>query len=295
MADGLLDEPLARRLLAVGEAAGLPLETLLRQGDDEALRPTEVAQPALLLVGVVLAEVVRGHAGLEVVAVAGHSVGEYAALVAAGALEPEVAMELVIARGRAMAAMHQGTMAAVLGLDVAAVEALCAEISTPDAPVVVANVNAPGQIVVSGAVAAVERACAVARERGARRCVPLRVSGAFHSPLMAEAAAQVAARLEAVPLRDPRVPVACNVDGRLVTDALGLRERLRRQLVSPVQWVDCVRSLVSCDIDALVELGPQGVLTGLARRIAPDVPAVALPSIEAVADYAARAAAVARG
>ncbi len=274
MAATVLDLGVARELLAVAAGEGLDLAAAL-EGDEEALRPTEIAQPALLLVGVALATVLPG--GVEVVAVAGHSVGEYAALVAAGALEPADAMRLVIARGRAMAAMRQGAMAALLGADLATAEQLCAAVEAAGlGPVVVANLNAPGQVVLSGSVEGIDAAVAMGRDRGVRKAMRLRVSGAFHSPLMADAAAAVAALLDAVPLHDARVPVACNVDGALVRDAGGLRDRLRRQLASPVRWTDCVLALAGLEPDLLVELGPGGVLTGLARRIDPEARALAV-------------------
>lgn len=279
MATGLLGSAPAPRLLDVASAAGVDLAAALA-GDDEALRPTDVAQPALLLVEVTLAAALR-TAGLEVVGAAGHSVGEYAALVAAGAMDAEAAMSLVLARGRRMAAMREGTMAALLGADEELAESVCAEAAAAGlGPVVVANLNAPGQVVLSGTVAGVEEASRLARERGARRAVPLRVGGAFHSPLMRDAAAAFAAELEAAALRDPAVPVVCNVDGAAVTDAAGLRARLERQLISPVRWTDCVATLVRLGAEALIELGPGGVLTGLARRIAPGLAALSVTTLD---------------
>ena len=279
MAAGLLELPPAPGLLAVASSAGLDLAAAMG-GDDEALRPTEVAQPALLLVEVTLAAAL-GTAGLEIVGAAGHSVGEYAALVAAGALAPAAAMSLVVARGRAMAAMREGTMAALLGADEELAEAVCAEASAAGlGPVVVANLNAPGQVVLSGTMAAVEEASRLARERGAKRAVPLRVSGAFHSPLMAEAAAAFGAELDRAPLSSTDIPVVCNVDGAALQDAEGLRSRLERQLVSPVRWTDCVATLIGLGAEALVEVGPGGVLTGLARRIAPQATALSVSGLD---------------
>lgn len=276
MADSVLELEVARGLLEAAAAQGLDLAGALR-GDDDALRPTEIAQPALLLVGIALASQLPDT--VEVAGVAGHSVGEYAALVSAGALEGTAAMELVIARGRAMAAMRHGAMAALLGADQALAEEVCASVTAAgQGPVVIANLNAPGQVVLSGTSEGVAAAIALARERGVRKAVPLRVSGAFHSPLMADAAAAVGELIAAAPLRDARVPVACNADGALVSDAAGLRRRLRDQLASPVRWTDCVTALVSLGVEALLELGPGGVLTGLARRIAPGVRALAVPT-----------------
>lgn len=265
---GLLDDHVAQQLLDVAAAEGLDLRSALL-GDDDALRPTEIAQPALLLVETVLARALPE--GIAVEAVAGHSVGEYAACVAAGSITPADAMRLVIERGRAMAAMREGTMSAILGLDEAAVVALCAEVAATGAEVVVANLNAPAQTVISGTVAAVEDAENIARERGARRVVRLNVSGAFHSPLMAGAAARLGEVLDTVDIAEARVPLVVNVDAAAVTDPVDIRDRLRRQLTAPVRWIDCVTRVVELGATTLVEVGPGAVLTGLARRIAPGV------------------------
>lgn len=279
MAEGLLETPIAHAVVAAAAAEGLDLAAALR-GDVDALRPTEVAQPALLLVSLVLGEAVASAPEVSVVAVAGHSVGEYAALVASGALDAAAAMRLVVARGRAMAAMREGTMAALVGADASLAEEVCAAAEAEGlGPVVVANHNAPGQVVVSGTVEGVRRACELSRARGARRTIPLSVSGAFHSPLMSAAAASLGALLDAAQLADPRVPVVCNVDGAAVADAEGLRSRLRRQLVSPVRWTDCIRTLAGLGPDVLVEAGPGSVLTGLARRITPDVRAISVNNL----------------
>lgn len=282
MAAGLLDTPVARSLLDAASARGLDLRTALA-GDDDALRPTEVAQPALLLVSCVLADALQTAWGgsVELVGVAGHSVGEYAALVAAGALDPVEAMGLVVERGRAMAAMREGGMAALLGAEAALAEEICAEASGGGGVVVVANLNAPGQVVLSGSRDALDRALALARERGVRRAMPLNVSGAFHSPLMAPAAERFAALLDGAAFHDAEVPVVCNVDAAAVRDAAGLRERLRAQLTAPVRWVDCVQRLVALGADTLVEAGPGSVLTGLARRIAPEVRAMSVNNLDA--------------
>ena len=277
MAAGLDLTPLGERLLAVAAAAGVDLEIALR-GDEESLRPTEIAQPALIFTELVLAAALPAE--LRVVAVAGHSVGELAAWTAAGALQPEAALRLAVERGRLMAGMREGTMAAVLGLDPAIVERLCAE---TEGTVVVANLNAPGQVVVSGGLDAVAAFSVRAREQGARRIVPLRVSGAFHSPLMATAAADFARVLETAELRDPAPPVVANVDAAPVTTGAGLRERLGRQMVSAVRWTESVERLVELGAEVLVEVGPGEVLTGLARRIAPGVRAVSVGSLAAAA------------
>lgn len=269
MAGGeVLETSVADELLGAAADDGLDLRAAL-QGDSESLRPTDVAQPALLLVEAVLGLSLPGD--LDVVAVAGHSVGEYAACVVAGALRPADAMKVVVARGRAMAAMQEGTMSALLGFDAAAAAEVCAEVAAGGDVVVVANVNAPEQTVISGTTAGVETAERLALQRGAKRAMRLNVSGAFHSPLMAPAADRVAAVLDSVEVSPPRVPIVANVDAAAVTQPDEIRDRLRRQMTSPVRWVDCVRRLVDMGAAGLVEVGPGAVLSGLARRIAPEI------------------------
>ena len=289
MADGLTGLPIAAEMLDAAHASGLDLGAAL-SGDDDHLRPTEIAQPALLFVECALRSTLP--ADLDVVAVAGHSVGEYAAAVAAHALQPADAMRVVIERGRAMAAMHEGTMCALIGIDVDAATAVCEETQRETGEiVVVANHNAPGQLVISGSVAGVDAAAKLALARGARRAIPLNVSGAFHSPLMRSAATAFGAVLDAVSVADPHPPVVCNVDARDVRSAAGLRERLRAQLTSPVLWIDCVHQLVDLGAEMLVEVGPGTVLSGLARRIAPDVRVVSVNTPDAAARLDAAAVA----
>jgi [acyl-carrier-protein] S-malonyltransferase len=281
MADGLTTLPIAIEMLDAAQSSGLDLEAALR-GDDEHLRPTEIAQPALLFVECALRSTLPDD--LDIVAVAGHSVGEYAAAVAAHALQPADAMRLVIERGRSMAAMHEGTMCALIGIDVDAATAACEDAQRETGEiVVVANHNAPGQLVISGSTAGVDAAAKLALSRGARRAIPLNVSGAFHSPLMTSAAQRFGTVLDSTPLSDPHPPVVCNVDGNDVHTAAELRERLRAQLTAPVRWIDCVRRLVALGADLLVEVGPGNVLSGLARRIAPDVRTMAVSTPDAAA------------
>jgi [acyl-carrier-protein] S-malonyltransferase len=274
MAEGLLDDPEAIELIDEARQWGVDLVAEL-QGTDEALRATTVAQPTLLFVEITLAgQIPRG---LDIAAVAGHSSGEYAAAVAAGALAPREAMRLVIARAAAMAASGRGTMTALLGVD--------------ERIAVVANINGPGQMVISGSAEAVAVAATLAGDRGLRRAVPLNVSGGFHSPLMADAAAEFAARLDEATIADPAIPIVCNVDGAAVTTATELRDRLKRQLSSPVRWTDCVIQLVALGAEALVEVGPGSVLTGMARRIAPDVLALPVSTVAAAHDLSTALAA----
>ena len=281
MADGLIDLPIAVDMLEAAHATGLDLRAAL-SGTDEQLRPTEIAQPALLFVECALRSALP--AGIDVIAVAGHSVGEYSAAVAARALQPADAMRLVIERGRAMAAMRDGTMCALIGIDVDAATAVCDETQRDTGEiVVVANHNAPGQLVISGSTGGVDAASKLALARGARRAIPLNVSGAFHSPLMAAAASRFEGALDGVALSDPHPPVVCNVDAADVHSADALRDRLRAQLTSPVRWMDCVHRLVDLGAEMLVEVGPGAVLSGLARRIVPDVRALAVSTPDAAA------------
>jgi [acyl-carrier-protein] S-malonyltransferase len=277
MAAGLFQQPLATSLLEVAASEGLDLAAALR-GSDDQLRPTQIAQPALLFVELVLAAALPMD--LEVVGVAGHSVGEYAAVSVAGAYSPQDTMRMVIRRGREMAAMTEGTMAAVIGLDAEAVEAACAAARAGGKVVVIGNLNAPGQVVISGSTDGVERAGAIAREQGARRVIPLNVSGAFHSPLMTPAAERFAAVIHATPRAGLSVPVVCNVDAVAVTDSADLPARLARQLESPVRWIDCVSSLIGLGADVLVEVGPGAVLSGMARRIDPQVRTAAVNTLD---------------
>lgn len=272
MAEGLFDEPLAHELFAEGKAVGLDLEAALH-GSDDQLRATEVAQPALFFVEVVLAAALPKE--LTIVGVAGHSVGEYAAAVAAHALEPRDALRIVVERGRAMADAPEGTMAAVLGLDRETVESICHDVAETSGDIVVAaNINAPGHVVVSGTRPGVDRVAEQAKKAGARRVIPLNVSGAFHSPLMETARQRLSVALDSVTTHAPRVPLFSNVDAKPVTTAEGLQQRLGEQLIMPVLWTECIEQLVNDGADVFVEVGPGSVLTGLARRIAPSVRAV---------------------
>jgi [acyl-carrier-protein] S-malonyltransferase len=294
MAAGLDRHAGGRRLLDAAAADGLDLGGALN-GDAAMLRSTDIAQPGLLLVETVLAAAIR-HRG-QIVGVAGHSVGEYAALVVAGVLDPAEAMRLVVARGRAMAAMREGGMLALLGCDDGRAARICELAQTrADGIVVIANYNAPGQIVLSGSAAGITAATGIAAEMGVRRVMPLNVSGAFHSPLMRDAASVFSAALDGVRFSNARIPVVCNVDAEAVTDGEGLRDRLRRQLEAPVRWSDSVATLVGgLAADVLVEVGPGAVLTGLAKRITPRTTLLAVDSLDAAASLDDRLGALTHG
>ncbi|MEU6260327.1 ACP S-malonyltransferase [Streptomyces sp. NPDC047043] len=257
------------------EILGLPLSRLCWEGPQEALRDTAVTQPAVFLTGIATLDVLRRR-GIEPALVAGHSLGEYTALVAAAVLDWRDALRLVRRRGELMAAVNAqvpGRMAAVIGLDLATVEELCTKAAAATGQVVeVANDNEPGQVVVSGQESAVQRLCGDAQDAGAVRAVVLEVGAPFHCSLMADIEEEFAAELDKVELRAPRVPVVSGVTADLVDSAEGVRDRLRRQLAGRVRWTGTVRALTAAGADRFVEVGPGNVLSGLCRRIAPDVP-----------------------
>ena len=248
---------------------GFALSTICWEGPEERLRATENAQPALLAHSVAVVRVLAGR-GVRPDWAAGHSLGEFSAHVAAGSLAFDDALRLVRARGEAMAEAGRsspGSMAAVLGLDDVAVDALCRSVRREGEVLEPANFNAPGQIVISGSREAIRRAVDEARDHGARKAVELPVSGAFHSPLMAPAAARLAEVLSGVELRAAAIPVVANVDAAPVTDPEAIRPRLLEQLTAPVRWTACVERLRELGAVRFVEPGPGAVLTGLLRRI----------------------------
>ncbi len=269
MGAALVAQECSPELLDIAAAAGLDLRRLLVDGGVEELRPTQVAQPALFYTGVALLGVLR-EAGVRAEFAAGHSLGEYCALVAAGSLSPEAGMELVLRRAEAMALAPEGTMAAVLGLDAVQLERICAEVTGAGAVCVLANDNSPAQQVVSGTLAGVQEVGRRAREAGARKVVPLQVGGAFHSPLMAEPARRFAAAIAETRIADPEFPVAAGALGRLVSTAADVRRALEIQLESPVRWTATVLALGAAGAGRFIECGPGNTLGALIRRILPD-------------------------
>ena len=274
MAKDLADRfPAARAALeAVDEALGFRLSSVMWEGPEDLLTRTDHAQPAILAHTAAAWAVAGPKLAGQVAGAAGHSLGEYSAYLAAGALGVAEAARLVRRRGELMheaGTARPGTMAAVMGLVAAQVEAACREASAAGAVAVAANLNAPDQIVISGDPAAVARAGELLKAAGAKRVIPLKVSGAFHSPLMAPAAQRLGEALGAAPLRDPAFPVVANASAEPVRDAALARRRLAEQLTSPVRWVESVQALggLAGEGATFVELGPGAVLTGLARRI----------------------------
>ena len=272
-------DPRARSVFERADrAAGFALMRACFEGPEEALRLTAVTQPAILATSVACFEALAARAPAEwrrgITCAAGHSLGEYSALVAAGALDLEDAVRTVRRRGEYMqeaVPVGQGAMAAVLGMPLADVEALCRDAAEGEvlAP---ANLNAPDQTVVAGSAAAVNRLAALARERGAKRTVLLPVSAPFHCELMAPAQKRLAKDLEALRLRDAEIPVVLNVSARPETRSEALRQALIEQVTRPVRWVESMLRMKDLGVEVLVEIGPGRVLSGLAKRIVPGTP-----------------------
>lgn len=272
----------------VDDALGMQLSRLMWEGPDSELTLTHNAQPAILAHSVAVYEVVR-HAVQPVVG-AGHSLGEYSAYVTAGALDLADAARLVRRRGELMletGRQRSGTMTAVIGLAIGDVEQVCGDASTADSVVVPANVNAPDQTVISGDPEAVKRAAEACRSVGAKRVLPLRVSGAFHSPLMEPAQSGLNEELATVAISDPQFPIVANATAQCVRDRDTARRQLGAQLTSTVRWVESMRTAgrEAGPEGQFVEIGPGKVLTGLLRRILPGSPAVHLSGAAEIAAF----------
>jgi [acyl-carrier-protein] S-malonyltransferase len=283
-ADLLVDPEVAALCDKCSSAANVDLRHLLTNADDEELRLTQNAQPALCFVGLGLTLLLRRR-GIEPEGLAGHSVGEYTALGASGAIGAPEVIKAVVERGKAMAdAAPAGTssMAAVLGLDSQAVEVALAGMN--DAwP---ANYNTPTQTVIAGTMAGLEAATKRLLSAGAKRVIPLNVSAAFHTPLMAPAAERLRATLDRVEWRAPRVPVMANLTGRPHQGGDRIPQVMEMQLRSPVRWAACVRTLVELGCDTFYEVGPKRALTGMMRELAPGATAAAVGTTEAVSQLA---------
>ncbi|MBI3270084.1 MAG: ACP S-malonyltransferase [Planctomycetes bacterium] len=272
-ADLVASSPAARRVFDVAASAlSLDLAKLCAEGPEETLARTDVSQPAILVASLAVVEALRERGKLpEAAAAAGLSLGEYTALVAAGALSLEDGVRLVRRRGEYMQRacdLKPSGMATVLGLDRAKVEQACADSRTAGV-VVPANLLGPGQVAISGELQALEVACGRAKALGAKRAFPLKVAGAFHSPLMEPAAERLRAELDRTSIARPRVPVVSNVTARFVTEPAEIREALGRQLTSSVLWEDSMRFLAGEGFTSFLELGPGRVLSGLASKIVP--------------------------
>lgn len=252
---------------------GYDLWALVQQGPEADLNLTCKTQPAMLAAGVAAWRVWQARAGAQPAYLAGHSLGEYTALVCAGALEFADAIDLVARRGefmQAAVAEGGGAMAAILGLDDAKVRAVCAE-AAQGAVVEAVNFNSPGQVVVAGESAAVARALELAKQAGAKRALLLPVSVPSHCALMRPAAEQLGERLRNTSFQTPRIPVINNVDVAVYDGAESIRDGLTRQLYQPVRWVEVIQALAQKGVNVLIECGPGKVLTGLNKRIAPEM------------------------
>jgi [acyl-carrier-protein] S-malonyltransferase len=285
MLAGYGDAAEVREVLALAsEVLQQDIAKLIAEGPAEELNRTVNTQPVMLTAGYAAYRLWRGLGGPEPAALAGHSLGEYTALVVAGALAFEDALPLVRLRAQAMQeAVPQGAgaMAAILGLEDGAVQAACAE-SARGEVVEAVNFNAPGQVVIAGHVGAVERAIATAKAKGAKRAVQLPVSAPFHSSLLAPAAARLRERLAAIAVRPPRIPVVNNVDAAAYGEPDRIKDALVRQADHPVRWVECVRAMAGRGLAHIVECGPGKILAPLVRRIADGAQGYALVDREAM-------------
>ena len=260
------NSPLAQELFdKANKILGFNITDIMFEGTADELKQTKVTQPAIFLHSVILAKVLGDDFKPEMVA--GHSLGELSALVANGVLTFEDGLTLVSKRALAMqkaCEAQESTMAAVLGLDDAVVEEVCASV---DGVVVAANYNCPGQLVISGEISAIDKACELLTEKGARRALKLPVGGAFHSPLMEPAREELAAAIEATIFSEPTCPVYQNVVAKAVTSPAEIKENLISQLTAPVRWTQCVQAMIADGGTEFVEVGPGKVLQGLMRKI----------------------------
>ena len=265
------NNPVAKEMFdKANEILGVNITDLMFNGTDEDLRQTKVTQPAIFLHSVILAKTMGDDFNPDMVA--GHSLGEFSALVAAGALSFEDGLRLVSARAQAMQKACEktpSTMAAVLALPDARVEELCASVT--EGVVVPANYNCPGQIVISGSIEGVDAACAKMLEAGAKRALKLKVGGAFHSPLMEPARAELADAIAHTDFHAPKCPVYQNVNAEPQTDPETIKKNLIAQLTAPVRWTQTIQNMIAAGADTFVEVGPGAVLQGLVKKISSEV------------------------
>jgi [acyl-carrier-protein] S-malonyltransferase len=270
MLDAFADHPLVNETVQeASDALGQDLAALIARGPADELNLTTNTQPVMLTAAYAVYRAWRAAGGAEPAWVAGHSLGEYTALVAAGALSFRDAVPLVRFRAQVMqeaVPVGAGGMAAILGLDDEAVRQVCAEASAAGV-VEAVNYNAPAQVVIAGTRAGVEKACELAKAKGAKRALPLPVSAPFHSSLLQPAAARLRERLETVEITVPHIPLVNNIDVAVCTDPHAIKDALVRQAAGPVRWVECVQAIARQGIMHVVECGPGKVLTGLTKRI----------------------------
>lgn len=292
LAELAVANPVVQETFAEASAAlGLDLWALAQNGPEAVLNATQNTQPVLLTAGIAVWRAWQLAGGARPDYVAGHSLGEYTALVAAGVLSLADGVRLVAERGRLMqeaVPAGEGAMAAILGLDDAAVIAACAEAGQGEV-VSAVNFNAPGQVVIAGRTAAVQRAIELLKAAGAKRALPLPVSAPSHCDLMRPAATRLAQHLTTIPFNDPVIPVVQNVSARVAGDRASLQAALLEQLYSPVRWVESVQWLVDHGVTCFIESGPGKVLTGLDKRIAKDAEHLAIDTPDAFQAALARA------
>ncbi|HZG61126.1 MAG TPA: ACP S-malonyltransferase [Anoxybacillus sp.] len=280
------DKKAAAVFQAADERLGFPLSSIIFEGPQDTLTLTINAQPALLTTSIALFEKIK-EAGIVPNYVAGHSLGEYTALVAAGAISFTDAVYAVRKRGEFMEEVvpaGKGTMAAVLGMEAGLLQEITEQISAEGAPVQLANLNCPGQIVISGSREGVDRASQLAKEKGAKRVIPLEVSGPFHSSLMEPAANKLKEVLDEIEITDASIPVIANVTAEPMTEKEDIKRKLIEQLYSPVRWEQSVNKMIELGVDTFVEIGPGKVLSGLVKKISRNVQVYAandLASLEA--------------
>lgn len=266
------NSPLAREYFEkANEILGYRITDLMFEGTSEDLRQTKVTQPAVFLHSVISAIALGNKFKPDMVA--GHSLGEFSALVAAGALTFEEGLRLVYARAMAMqkaCEKEPSTMAAVLGLDDETVEEVCDEVNK-EYIVVAANYNSPGQLVISGSIEGIDKACELLKQRGAKRALKLPVGGAFHSPLMEPARQELQAAIEKAVVSTPVCPVYQNVNANPQTDPESIKKNLIAQLTAPVRWTQTVKNMINDGADEFIELGPGDVLKGLVKKVNPDI------------------------
>lgn len=272
------NSPLAKELFEkANQILGFRITDLMFAGTDEDLRQTKVTQPAIFLHSVILSKVLGDKFKPEMVA--GHSLGEFSALVANGALSFEDGLVLVSKRAMAMqkaCEMQPSTMAAILGLDDSVVEKICVEISEVVVP---ANYNSPGQLVISGSIEGVNIACEKLKEAGAKRALPLKVGGAFHSPLMEPARVELAQAIESTKFNQPTCPIYQNVDAKSYTNPEQIKKNLISQLTSPVRWTQIMINMLADGATSFTELGPGNVLQGLIKKVDQSVEASSIQSL----------------
>ena len=293
MLDGWADHPQVRAAVAeASDALHEDVGLLIKEGPKEALALTTNTQPVMLVAGVAAYRVWMAEVGVAPVAVAGHSLGEYSALVASGVLTLSQAAPLVRFRAQAMqeaVPVGVGAMAAILGMEASKVIAICAEVTgsfgqNASEVVEAVNFNDPGQTVIAGSKAAVDQACVALKAQGAKRALPLPVSAPFHSSLMQPAALKLKDQLDTVAFAAPQIPVVNNIDVAVESDPQRIRDALVRQAFGPVRWVEVVQALQARGLSTLVECGPGKVLAGMAKRIAPDLAGLALFDTASLAD-----------